>query len=162
MRMLSSADRLRSPSAGYVLSEVIIPGRHPPAEQEEEIRFFLPGIDTALRTARRRAGPLRDLIGPDLHEVLVLLLTELVANALRHAALGPFDRVEVRLQHAPGFVRTEVLDPGSGFDAPEDPVRPGVAECGYGLFFVSELSTRWGAERTEHGMRVWFELDLLR
>lgn len=81
-----------------------------------------------------------------------LLVSELVANSVRH---GAGDRVRVHLDPAPdGALRCEVVDAGPGFDPDDRPRRPGVAG-GYGLLLVEKLSSAWGVEDHAH---VWFEL----
>ena len=85
-----------------------------------------------------------------------LLTTELVSNAVRHGGADEGKGVTLHVAIAPGCLRIEVCDPGSGFDAgPPSPY----GEGGYGLFIVSEVSSRWGVS---HGSDTcaWFELDL--
>jgi anti-sigma regulatory factor (Ser/Thr protein kinase) len=84
-----------------------------------------------------------------------LVVTELVANAVRHAG----SEITVRLAAlaaTPGGVRAEVSDRSTR------PVRPRHAtmleEDGRGLFLVDTLSSRWGAEATTDGKTIWAEL----
>ena len=84
-----------------------------------------------------------------------LLTTELVSNAVRHGGAGEGEVVVLHLATAPTCLRVEVCDPGQGFE----PGRPTpYGEGGYGLFLVSEVSSRWGVSR-EDGNCAWFELD---
>jgi anti-sigma regulatory factor (Ser/Thr protein kinase) len=94
----------------------------------------------------------------DAHDVAgdaELVVTELVANAVRHAKTDITVRLAA-LAGAPGGVRAEVSD-GS-----RRPVRPRYAaaleEGGRGLFLVDILSTRWGADATAEGKTVWAEI----
>ncbi|MDX6257096.1 MAG: hypothetical protein QOJ11_3430 [Frankiales bacterium] len=84
-----------------------------------------------------------------------LVVTELVANAVRHAGSQITVRLAV-LEGERGGVRAEVSD------SSVRPVRPrhanGLAESGRGLFLVDRLSTRWGADATSEGKTVWAEL----
>jgi anti-sigma regulatory factor (Ser/Thr protein kinase) len=85
---------------------------------------------------------------------VLLLVSELVTNAVRHA-VGETLRLVVMIDD--GALRVEVHDPGGGFEpqAPElDPARP----SGWGLFLVDELADRWGVDATPL-TRVWFEMD---
>ena len=84
---------------------------------------------------------------------LMLLVSELVTNAVRHARS---DRFEVRLDVRPDMLRLEVHDEGSGFDPRIAPSDDGTG--GYGLFIVDRLADRWGVERDEGGV-IWLELD---
>lgn len=84
-----------------------------------------------------------------------LLVTELISNCLRHAAMRNGDHVSLRASVTDGLVRFEVADPGRN-----GPVRmrdPGAQEGGYGLLLVQRLSKRWGIERDGETV-VWFEL----
>jgi len=87
-----------------------------------------------------------------------LLVSELVANSMRHARLGPNDTIRVTAEVGNGRLRVDVVDGGRG----GTPVlagairpRPG-AESGWGLYLVETLSSRWG-----YGAgRYWFELEI--
>jgi anti-sigma regulatory factor (Ser/Thr protein kinase) len=95
-------------------------------------------------------------IAPARLATLLLLVSELVTNAVIHSA-APADTAIVlraRMTEA-GAIRVEITDGGRGFTpAPRDPDRPG---GGYGLFLVEREAERWGVDR-EGGTRVWFEL----
>jgi anti-sigma regulatory factor (Ser/Thr protein kinase) len=87
-----------------------------------------------------------------------LLVSELVANSMRHARLGPNDTIRVTAEVENGRLRVDVIDGGRG-EAP--PVAGGIrpspgAESGWGLYLVETLASRWG-----HGAgRYWFELEI--
>jgi anti-sigma regulatory factor (Ser/Thr protein kinase) len=85
-----------------------------------------------------------------------LLTTELVSNAVRHGGADEEHLVVVHLALAPDCLRVEVCDPGAGFEP--GPPQP-YGEGGYGLFLVSEVSTRWGVVR-HNGNCTWFEIEL--
>ena len=89
-------------------------------------------------------------------DVAELLVTEVVANAVRHAG---GDRIDVTVSVDDAAVRVEVGD-----EADEDPAPgplPGIEDTGgRGLMIVEGLASRWGYERRAGGgKRVWFELD---
>jgi anti-sigma regulatory factor (Ser/Thr protein kinase) len=109
--------------------------------------------------ARRALGEVSDHLSPRRLEDARLLVSELVTNAIRHAALVDGDLIRLIVVTGETALRIEVCDPGRGFDAAEplphpDPTQP----SGWGLYLVRELSDRWGVER-DGGTRVWFELD---
>lgn len=89
---------------------------------------------------------------PSLCSDLALVVTELVANAVRHAGTD----ITVRLSRLGDGVRLEVAD-GS-----HRPLRPRSAavydEGGRGLQLVDALSTRYGVEAESDGKLVWAEL----
>jgi anti-sigma regulatory factor (Ser/Thr protein kinase) len=110
-----------------------------------------PDAPSDARTALRRAHP--DL-PPDLMQVIVLLTSELVSNAVKHADA---ESIAVRCAVLPQHVRVEVADGGLGFEP--DPARITTGGIGgWGLHLVDELSSRWGITDGP-GSRVWFEID---
>ena len=84
---------------------------------------------------------------------LLLLVSELVTNAVRHARSERFD---VRLEVRPEALRLEVHDHGAGFEPSIRPSDDG--RGGYGLYIVDRLADRWGVEHGEGGV-IWLELD---
>ena len=84
---------------------------------------------------------------------LMLLVSELVTNAVRHARGEHF---EVRLDVRPDVLRLEVHDDGGGFEPKIEPSDDGSG--GYGLYIVDRLADRWGVERDPCGV-IWLELD---
>ena len=99
-----------------------------------------------------RNGSLSDTFRDD----VLLLVTELVTNAIRHGDVGPERSVRVGVEHGPGQVRVEVLDRGPDFEYV--PVRPGSGENRWGLLLVDRVADCWGIRPTASGTCVWFEL----
>jgi anti-sigma regulatory factor (Ser/Thr protein kinase) len=121
----------------------------------KSVELILP----AALTTPAEARAVVEAIGSDLPEpVLIdvkLLMTELVANALKHASRG-IQAVIIRITRN-HFVRVEVLDPGPMFNP--DPRPPGTGTgSGRGLFLVDAVANAWGVEPEEAGKKVWFEL----
>lgn len=83
----------------------------------------------------------------------ILLVSELVTNALRHA-VSPVTVVVVR---TPATVRIEVED-GDADSAPRMRGASEEAEGGRGLVLVDALATQWGTDVVGDGKRVWVEL----
>jgi anti-sigma regulatory factor (Ser/Thr protein kinase) len=107
--------------------------------------------------ARRALADVADQVSARRLEDARLLVSELVTNAVRHAGLGDDQVISLTVSSLADGLRIEVRDPGRGFDLTEpepDPGRP----SGWGLYLVSELSDRWGIDRSRD-TRVWFELD---
>ena len=91
-----------------------------------------------------------------LEETAVLLISELVTNAVRHARPG---RLAMALSlAAPGaWLRIEVHDAD-----PHEPRQrtPGALdESGFGLLLIEALAGQWGVRQTATGKAVWAELD---
>jgi anti-sigma regulatory factor (Ser/Thr protein kinase) len=92
--------------------------------------------------------------------MLQLLVTELVANSVRHAELDAEQRIRLRISVSKGTVRAEVREPGRGFE-PDRPPAPGDGggDCGgWGLFLVDRFARRWEVGRGPE-TTVWFELE---
>jgi len=112
----------------------------------------LRALPSSAAQARRLVS---DAIGETgrLCEIAVLLVSELVANAVLHAGTPCFVLVDVDDRR----VRVEVRD--------EDPRLPVVkdygptAVTGRGLHIVNTLSDRWGFSADGESKTVWFEVD---
>ena len=98
-----------------------------------------------------------DMPAPVREDVL-LLVTELVTNAVRHAGAGAAPSVRVELRRWPRRVRLEVVDPGTSFTAPAAFRKD--ASGGWGLFLIDRIADRWGVTRVAAGTCVWFEIRI--
>jgi anti-sigma regulatory factor (Ser/Thr protein kinase) len=113
-------------------------------------------LPATARSAAQARGLVRELLGGlplDTVEVVLLLTTELVTNAVRHGA----GEVGVRLASSEEGVRVEVDD-----RAPESPAvqRPSLdAPSGRGMLLVDELADGWGVVSHDSGKTVWFRVD---
>jgi anti-sigma regulatory factor (Ser/Thr protein kinase) len=94
-------------------------------------------------------------LGDPVHMTVVLLVSELVTNSVRHSRVAN-GMIELLASITPDLVRVEVSDDGEGFDLP--PAVHHDHESGRGLQLVQELADRWGRPT---GLRtsVWFEID---
>ncbi|MCK2219555.1 ATP-binding protein [Actinomadura sp. ATCC 31491] len=109
----------------------------------------------SLRLARETVGLwLAD--GPqEVRDDAALIVSELVTNVLRHVPGGVHrDWVDVRLGRGRGFVRLEVVDPGTDLSGPELGEDDLLSESGRGLRLVAGLAVRCGTWRTGDGCRV--------
>jgi serine/threonine-protein kinase RsbW len=112
------------------------------------------GAAAAARQAFREGN---GLIPNVIREDVLLLVSELVTNAVRHARAGPDSPVHVQLLRGPRWVVVTVGDQGPGFTwRPAPPA--GNESGGWGLFLVDQIADRWGVECTTSGTRVWFEI----
>lgn len=123
----------------------------------------LPDCTEAPSAARKALAGLSDsldLLGPGQLRDARLLVSELVANAVRYGGRTGAP-VFVSVGATPRIVRVEVSDAGAGFDlaelGPPMPTRAG----GRGLPIVAALAARWGVECGET-TTVWFEIERAR
>lgn len=91
-----------------------------------------------------------------------LLVTELVANVVRHADVGDEDPIELAVRDVPGGrLHVEVIDRGHGFDPDEVQQESSPLEGGgWGLRLLERLSDDWGVLRADDRTCVWFEVTL--
>ena len=122
----------------------------------------------AAQVPEARAFASRALAGCPAREALILCVTELCANAIRHTASGAGGVFAVEVARpADGVAYVAVTDAGGGDWAVPKPGWPAagqdvaeLAECGRGLALVAAYSSRWGCERAPglaSGYRVWAE-----
>jgi anti-sigma regulatory factor (Ser/Thr protein kinase) len=117
-------------------------GRHAPARARQLVHAELSG--------RVPGGLLSDV---------ALLVTELVANVVRHGGAGePGASLRLRLEgRAPGL-HVEVVNP-DGAPVAVAPRRPDLGGGGgIGLQLVERLASRWGVRR-EPCTAVWFDVE---
>ncbi|NEY34658.1 ATP-binding protein [Streptomyces sp. PRKS01-65] len=121
---------------------------------EDEVQ--LPSRPESAAVARRLAQVvvLRQWALPaKLTEDAVLLVSELVGNAVHHTGARAFG---LRMRRRPGWIRVEVRDPSRALPC-LIPVRE-TDISGRGLFLVATLSDRWGVDLLPRGKRTWFEM----
>jgi anti-sigma regulatory factor (Ser/Thr protein kinase) len=90
-------------------------------------------------------------------EMVDVLMSELVTNAVVHPPRRCGGNVILRFALSPECIRVEVHDAGEGFSMAEvgkHRNEPG----GYGLLMVERGASRWGTHGDD-GNSVWFELD---
>ncbi|MGG2458820.1 ATP-binding protein [Streptomyces sp. RGM 3693] len=116
----------------------------------------LPSRPQSARTARRLTAAIllkQWSLSPQLAEHSVLLVSELVGNAVRHTGARTFG---LRILRRRGWIRVEVRDPSRGLPCLM-PVQA-MDVSGRGLFLVDKLSDRWGVDLLPRGKTTWFEV----
>ncbi|MEV7993966.1 ATP-binding protein [Streptomyces sp. NPDC086077] len=121
-----------------------------------EAEVQLPSRPESAATARRLAQVvvLRQWgLSAKMTEDAVLLVSELVGNAVRHTGARVFG---LRMRRRRGWIRIEVRDPSRGL-----PCLMPVQELdvsGRGLYLVDKLADRWGVDLLPRGKTTWFEM----
>jgi anti-sigma regulatory factor (Ser/Thr protein kinase) len=123
----------------------------------KDMSFELAGGPYAVTAARLALAKIDDVVDESQAFDVRLLVSELVTNSVQHAKVGPDESIKLDVSIASELIRVEIADHGPGFEPPTD-TGGAERERGWGLFFVSQLATRWGVEPGEPGC-VWFEID---
>jgi anti-sigma regulatory factor (Ser/Thr protein kinase) len=131
-----------------------------PAEPLPACRFSLKASAQAAAEARGQLYTLVSVWGMAVDvDVLVLLASELITNAVTHAEeRAGAGAISVCVRCLRGELRVEVHD-GSHDLPPSVPLKvDDDAETGRGLLLVDALATEWGFYRTPGGKAVYFTL----
>jgi anti-sigma regulatory factor (Ser/Thr protein kinase) len=109
--------------------------------------------------ARARAAVMRrcEPLGLDapLAQSLILLVSEVVSNAVRHSEADAAAPIELVVRVDDEKIHVSVTDAGNGFvPRPRDPAS---TSDGYGLYLLEKVAARWGVE-SNGDTKVWFEL----
>ncbi|MGW8064897.1 ATP-binding protein [Streptomyces ziwulingensis] len=126
-----------------------------------EVRPDPSEVGRARRWARSRLAGAGIQVDEPLAETLVLLVSELVTNAVVHTGCSAVLRLVLPVPVGEGAegatVRLEVDDASDR--APVPRCVDGEATGGRGLALVDGLADRWGWSREGTGKRIWCELD---
>jgi anti-sigma regulatory factor (Ser/Thr protein kinase) len=87
-------------------------------------------------------------------EIVTLLVSEMVTNAVLHARTD----IRVSIKRGEDAIRVEVADESSS--GPMVRHFSQQAATGRGLLLVEELADRWGSDPRDPGKVVWFEMAL--
>ena len=88
----------------------------------------------------------------ELFDVVGLLTSELVTNAILHAQSD----IELNVSLTPDAIRIDVVDHSAEMPAPRTANEEDTSGRGLGL--VEALATAWGVDERPGGKSVWFEL----
>lgn len=129
---------------------------------DERAQAEIPASPRAPAEARRWVSDLDEDLDASARERVMLLLSELVSNSVRHGQLVPGDHVDISVTRHDRTIRVEVHDEGLGFDlASVYPPRPSHgpdADQGYGLVLLDAMAARWGVDAARP-TTVWFEFE---
>jgi CheY-like chemotaxis protein len=119
-----------------------------------EMALRLPASVSSARDARTFARTVLDgWKVPDIVDDALLVVSEMVANAVTHAGT----ECELRIFLSSSAVRVEVADRGDGTPDPKPPSL--TRNSGRGLHLIDAVSAAWGVEPdSDGGKTVWAEL----
>jgi hypothetical protein len=89
---------------------------------------------------------------------VALIVTELIANGVRHGGAGSDSSLRLLLEGGGPGLHVEVANPDRGRGAPARRPADIGGGGGIGLNLVESLASRWGVVRDPRTF-VWFELD---
>ncbi|MBV9094314.1 MAG: ATP-binding protein [Streptosporangiaceae bacterium] len=126
------------------------------ARSRRKLQLMLPTAEHAVALARRGT---REALNAwqlaHLEDTAVLLVSELVTNAVLHAR--GTDAVALELEATGTWLRMEVHDADPCWPQPHIP--KAFDESGFGFILVDSLAGKWGVRETAFGKAVWAELD---
>lgn len=119
----------------------------------------LPGGPGAAARARRLIErELRGRLPQQMLEDVELLVTELVANVVRHGGGDPGSSLQVLLEGRRPGLRVEVVNAERGTSVPARRAPDLEGGGGLGLNLLETMASRWGI-RSWPRTAVWFEVD---
>src|SRR4051794_31751980 len=125
----STVDSKSASGANEAFEVVLAPSPWAPSDARDAIARWLSGQ-----------------VDEPLIDDVVLVVSELVTNSVRHAGASADDPIRVRAQAVNRWLQVEVEDAGRGGEVVRRPARPGRLG-GNGLNIVDKLAVRWGVSR---------------
>ncbi|MFI0242543.1 ATP-binding protein [Streptomyces sp. NPDC016845] len=121
-----------------------------------------PSHPAQVRNARHHVERVLHLWGVDsaLTENAVLIASELVSNAVRHAEAPQAREFGMTLRLLQSIIRIEVRDADEQRPVVSSPRGDQEAVCGRGLQIVEHLASNWGTATEVLGKTVWAEIPL--
>lgn len=124
--------------------------------RRRNLQMTLPNTDHAVRQARQATrAALAAWQLAYLEETAVLLVSELVTNAVRHARHTSV--IGLKLKTTETWLRIEIVDADPRWPQLRTPT--GFDESGFGFVLVESLAGKWGVHEVAAGKAVWAELD---
>jgi anti-sigma regulatory factor (Ser/Thr protein kinase) len=114
----------------------------------------------AAREARDALTQLDGELDEPLLADLRLLVSEVVASRVSSAARAPAEWLELSVDTDAENVRVRLVDVGRHwvFEPAPNAFNP-EDSSGWSLYLVDRLSDRWGVERADPAITIWFELE---
>jgi anti-sigma regulatory factor (Ser/Thr protein kinase) len=126
---------------------------------DSELELMVRAAPSAACEARRALAR-RGLVTDSQEATLLLLVSELVSNSVRHAGLREDEPIRLIARCDDERARVEVCDAGRSGRVPgkRTPTFGELKPGGLGLMLVDEMADRWGVDSNGQGTCVWFEL----
>lgn len=157
--MGETARSLPTPSVPSTPTGLATPMSAAPENLERPVVLRVPWSAAAVRSTRRLV--VDDLeskgVPPELVSEAQIVVSELVANALRHARPLADNTVRVQWKVKNGVIEVEVSD-GGGMSTPRPAPHSVWASTGRGLRIVRSLAHEWGVTEERNGRTVWASL----
>jgi two-component sensor histidine kinase len=116
------------------------------------------GPGAAARARRVVEAELDGRVSPQMMEDVTLLVTELIANGVRHGGADDDSFLHLMLEGQRGGLHVEVANASDSHGMPARRPADLAGGGGIGLNLVATLASRWGVRRGAD-TAVWFELD---
>ncbi|MFF4116890.1 ATP-binding protein [Streptomyces sp. NPDC001714] len=128
--------------------------------EASEYVFPTPPVAGAVPDVRRRAGAVLAAwkVSPDVVEDALLVVSELLTNAIVHALPPAVLRLSWMRDAGLGTLRIEVTDAGPARTAGQPPAGIDPDEHGRGEEIVHALATRYGIEKRPGAVTRWADL----
>ena len=126
---------------------------------DADLAITVPARPSAAGDARRAVAEC-GLVATEQEPTLMLLVSELVSNSVRHAGMDEDEEIHLRARAQDDCAYVEVCDVGRGGGEPEvrEPELASLETGGLGLQLVDAMADRWGVVRHGQETCVWFEL----
>jgi anti-sigma regulatory factor (Ser/Thr protein kinase) len=128
---------------------------------DADLAITVPARPTAAGDARRAVAEC-GLVAREQEPTLLLLVSELVSNSVRHAGMAEAEEIHLRARAQTDRAYVEVCDAGHAGRTPtvREPELDALQPGGLGLQLVDAMADRWGVVRSERETCVWFELAI--
>jgi anti-sigma regulatory factor (Ser/Thr protein kinase) len=124
---------------------------------KEALSIELPVRPESARKARETVAEFRDQLDGPTHNDLRLVVSELVADAVR-AEVDGSHRVRIRIEARDGRIRATVIEGALAYELKSR--RPQLGEAGWGIYLARVLGLQWGTWHDAERGCVLIQMEL--